>query len=124
MFSSKKSSFHMPKEMVLKDINCSAMANQDDLKAFEDWRHDHVIDSEDSKKRFWVNHMLENAITSPQLRDMTRGVKLSGSTLFETSSCLFDLKKMFFCFSLCNSPNAHFVLFPISPFLSFSSLPS
>ena len=73
---SKKSSFHMPKDMVIQDLNNHAMVSVDDVEAFDDFRHKHMNSkmTEDLKKRFWINQMLENEITSPQLRNATRGI--------------------------------------------------
>ena len=66
----------MPKDMVIQDLNNHAMVSVDDVEAFDDFRHKHMNSkmTEDLKKRFWINQMLENEITSPQLRNATRGI--------------------------------------------------
>ena len=73
---SKKSSFHMPKDMAIKNLNSHVMAKADDVEAFDEFRHKHSneVMTEELKKNFWINHMLENEITSPQLRNATRGI--------------------------------------------------
>jgi len=66
----------MPKDMAIKNLNSHVMAKADDVEAFDEFRHKHSneVMTEELKKNFWINHMLENEITSPQLRNATRGI--------------------------------------------------
>lgn len=74
---SKHAIVHMPKNMVISGLNEDIMANAEDIEAFDEYHHKHndCVVTEDFKKRFWVDHMLENEITSPQLEKLTRGIK-------------------------------------------------